>query len=213
MVCIICIALLPCGMGGVKSLIAVMGANQFHPVLHEEQVYVCVRVRIMCAYCVCVLCVRICAFVQITSFYLKFYMVVNTFAFLSTIVNAYANTVGDDMWKPFMIPAVAFGLGLTAFLAGSGRFVKRQALGSVWAEALKLGCRAMTTCKSQRKSRGGETDDAFVDDALRMLSLVPLLLIGCSFFNVTCKCLLAAGTYDTTMRPGCSHGVACIPVR
>lgn len=154
--------LLPMGMGGVKSLIAVMGANQFHPVLHES---------------------------EISSFYLKFYMVINLCAFASTGVNAYVNTVGNDKWKPFSIPAVAFAVGMLFVILAGKRLVKRKPLGSVTVEVLKVGGRAVTTCPpsldAQRASRGGKVADDFVNDTWRVAGLVPFLFIVLCFFNVT----------------------------
>lgn len=153
--------LLPLGMGGVKALISVMGANQFHPVMHKD---------------------------QISSFYLKFYMVINIFACLSTAVNAYVNTVGDEMWKPFLFPVVAFAVGMTIFIVSSSRYVDRKPLGSAIAEVAVVTGHAFTLCPpsldKQRESLGGNVKDTFVDDTLRIGSLVPFLLIGLSFFNL-----------------------------
>jgi dipeptide/tripeptide permease len=153
--------LLPLGMGGVKSLIAVMGANQFHPVLHKKEQ---------------------------SSFFLRFYMTINLFAFASTGVNAYVNSVGEELWKPFLFPAIAFFSGIVIFIAASSRYIKRAPLGSVTIEVVKVAGKGLTTCppglESQRISQGGNVQDSFVDDTWKMGSLIPFLFISLSFFNV-----------------------------
>jgi len=154
--------LMPMGMGGVKSLISVMGANQFHPELHKSEV---------------------------TSYYMKFYMTINVCAALSTAVNVYVNTVGDDLWKAFMIPAIVFGFGIVVYIAFQKRYVKRRPLGSVVVQVLKVGGRAMKSCppsmNNQRESRGGKVQDSFVDDTWKMLSLIPFLFMAHFFFMMT----------------------------
>uniref|UniRef100_A0A7S2W8I4 Uncharacterized protein n=1 Tax=Mucochytrium quahogii TaxID=96639 RepID=A0A7S2W8I4_9STRA len=86
----------PMACGGIKALIGTIGANQFHPVIQAAAV---------------------------SSFYLKFYILVNIGSLTSTIVNIYANYIGVQMWKAFIIPACTFLLGMIIFIAFRGRYV------------------------------------------------------------------------------------------
>eukprot|EP00820_Chromera_velia_P022580 Cvel_31124.t1-p1 / transcript=Cvel_31124.t1 / gene=Cvel_31124 / organism=Chromera_velia_CCMP2878 / gene_product=Solute carrier family 15 member 2, putative / transcript_product=Solute carrier family 15 member 2, putative / location=Cvel_scaffold4575:28-1639(-) / protein_length=277 / sequence_SO=supercontig / SO=protein_coding / is_pseudo=false len=82
----------PLGFGGIKSLVGTMGANQYHPVIHSD---------------------------RLMRYWLQFYVVVNLGSLASTPVNIYANTVGDELWKAFAIPTVAFACAMVVFLVGS----------------------------------------------------------------------------------------------
>uniref|UniRef100_A0A0G4FKD9 Major facilitator superfamily (MFS) profile domain-containing protein n=1 Tax=Chromera velia CCMP2878 TaxID=1169474 RepID=A0A0G4FKD9_9ALVE len=152
----------PLGFGGIKSLVGTMGANQFHPEIHKD---------------------------RLMSYWLKFYIVINIGALVSTAVNVYANTVGNEMWKPFSIPTVAFAFGFVAFLVGSWRYVKRKPLGSSLVQLLKVVWGSVSTCppnlEAQKRGMGGKFPEAAVDDTRRVLNLVPLIFIGTFFFSMS----------------------------
>jgi len=144
----------PLGFGGIKSLISVMGANQYHPVIHAN---------------------------QISSFYVRFYVAINVGAFASTAVNIYATTVGDEMWKPFIIPACTFVVGIVVFLVANGRYVKRKPLGSAAVEVSKIACSSMSSCPPslarQTEENGGKYNSSMVNDTRFVAMMIPLLAV------------------------------------
>lgn len=163
--------LYPAGFGGIKSLVNVMGANQFHPVVHKT---------------------------SISRFYLLFYLCINIGGLASTAIQVYANSIkaaykndpsglaGPELWKAFMWPAIAFAIGLCIFLMGARRYVYRKPMGSAILELFKVIGSWATTCppslQAQKLENGGKYESTFVEDARQFLALVPLLFLSSFFF-------------------------------
>ena len=141
--------LITIGAGGIKSCVNVFGAQQFHPIVHKQQV---------------------------TSFFTFFYASINVGALVGGLL---CPQVADSVsfFAAYLIPLSSFGLAVIVFLLGSSRYVKMLPTGSpvvafarlIWAS---IPLRSISKC---RVSQGGVFDDRFVDDCLCLVRLMPLL--------------------------------------
>jgi len=163
--------LYPAGFGGIKSLVNVFGANQFHPVIHKT---------------------------SISRYYIIFYLCINIGGLASTAIQVYANSIktaykedpsgqiGPELWKAFVWPAVAFFAGFLVFLGGVSRYVYRKPLGSAIVELFKVIGGWASSCppslEAQKLENGGRFQSTFVEDARQFLALIPLLFLSTFFF-------------------------------
>jgi len=140
------LVLWPLGAGFIKSVVNVLGAKQYHPVLQREMV---------------------------ESYYISFYMVINIGALLGGIILPVV--AEHNVAAAYTIPAVALFIGLVAFVLGSRRYVKAKPRKDALYKTLKALASPLT-CKrldSQKQTNGGPLKDSFVDGIKNLLLVFP----------------------------------------
>jgi dipeptide/tripeptide permease len=137
------------GAGGIKSCVNVLGAQQFHPVAHKQQV---------------------------TTFFTFFYASINIGALVGGLI---CPQVADSVsfFAAYLIPLGSFVLAVAVFVAGSSRYVKMLPTGSPVVSFARLLVAAAPQCSIHkcRISQGGCFDDQFVTDCMFVVRLLPLL--------------------------------------
>lgn len=153
------LVLWPLGAGFIKSVVNVLGAKQYHPVLQSEMV---------------------------ESYYISFYMVINIGALLGGIILPVV--AGKSVSAAYTIPSVALFVGLIVFVLGSKRYVKAKPRKEALSKTLKALASTLT-CKSldsQKQTNGGPLKDNFVDGIKNLLFVFPctcLILPFCIAYN------------------------------
>lgn len=153
------LVLWPLGAGFIKSVVNVLGAKQFHPVLQSEMV---------------------------ESYYISFYMVINIGALLGGIILPVV--AGKSIAAAYTIPSVALFVGLIVFVLGSKRYVKAKPRKDALCKTLKALASPLT-CKSldsQKETNGGPFKNNFVDGIKNLLFVFPctcLILPFCIAYN------------------------------
>lgn len=153
------LVLWPLGAGFIKSVVNVLGAKQFHPVLQSEMV---------------------------ESYYISFYMVINIGSLLGGIILPVV--AGKSVAAAYTIPSVALFVGLIVFVLGSKRYVKAKPRKDALVKTLKALASPLT-CKSldsQKQTNGGPLKDNFVDGIKNLLFVFPctcLILPFCIAYN------------------------------
>jgi dipeptide/tripeptide permease len=149
--------LLAVGAGGIKSCVSVLGGQQYSPVDQK---------------------------VQLTTFFTLFYASINLGALIgSFVVPLVIQETGDNYLAGYLIPSVGFAVATAVIIMGSKRYVIMKPQGSTVLKISKVigrGCRQMSLNKC-RKSRGGEFDDHFIDDAKSLFSLFPFFAMVIPF--------------------------------
>ncbi len=165
------LGLYPVGAGGIKSLVNIFGAKQFHPILQSA---------------------------QIETYYVRFYTAINIGALVGGLtIPPLCTTVGP--FVAYMLPVAALTFGIMLFLLATPRYVRmkpsgRAIVGSVKALCAASACWARDSNESSlhlakpsldrvKESRGGKYPDLFVD-GLRQLAAVVVVTALVVPFNI-----------------------------
>ncbi|KAF4652167.1 hypothetical protein FOL47_011236 [Perkinsus chesapeaki] len=147
------LVLITIGGGGIKSCVNVMGAYQFHPEYHKD---------------------------GITKYYTYFYASINVGSLIGGIATPIALQEAN-FTVALIIPLVAFFVATLSFVVGGllGRFVKAKPQGSAVLKILQVMISSVRKCslEKNKKSRGGQYDDGFIEDVKALLRLVPLFCL------------------------------------
>jgi dipeptide/tripeptide permease len=145
------------GAGGIKSCVNVMGASQFHPTEHQN---------------------------EITRFFTFFYAAINIGAIVGGILVPLVKQLTNSFFYSYLIPLGSFVIATLVFVLGSPRYVKMNPQGSQVLEILKViwesivGCQSVDSCK---ESRGGRFKDQFIEDTKSLGYLMPLFALTVPF--------------------------------
>ncbi|EER16766.1 Peptide transporter, putative [Perkinsus marinus ATCC 50983] len=144
------LVLITLGGGGIKSCVNVMGAHQFHPDYHKE---------------------------SLTSYYTYFYAAINVGSLIGGIATPIVLQEAN-FTAAFAIPLGAFVVATVVFVCGGllGRFVKPKPQGSAVLKILQVMFNAIKKCslEKNKKTRGGQFEDGFIEDVKALLRLIPL---------------------------------------
>ncbi|KAF4695803.1 hypothetical protein FOZ60_003398 [Perkinsus olseni] len=173
------LVLITIGGGGLKTCVNVMGAHQFHPDYHKD---------------------------DITSYYNYFYAIIN-FGSLVGGVAAPIAVQETNFTIAFAIPLTAFVVATAVFLLGGllGRYVKPKPQGSAVLKILRVMVYAIgkRSLEKNKKSRGGRFEDGFIEDVKALLHLVPLFSLiipfAIAYVNLGTSYLTQAQKMDRRM--------------
>ena len=192
------LALYPMGAGAIKSVVNVMGAKQYHPVLQSS---------------------------FIEQYYINFYLCINIGALVGGFV--VPSVVKHDAFAAYMIPVCGLTLALIIFLLGTKRYILMKANGKVMINTLKtmvgsLFCWSSKTVggggageeSSKRtikpslpgldklkESNGGKYDDSFVESVRRLLYVIPVSALVMPFTLVYNQLSTVFITQGEVMKP------------
>ncbi len=152
MVVLALFVLVTVGAGGIKSCVNVFGGQQFHP-QHPRHA------------------------AATTSFFSYFYAVINLGSLVGGItVPQLAESV--SFFVAYLVPVCSFVVASVVFVCGSSRYVYFKPKGSPVIDVARVLFAATRNCcnfQACKRSKGGDFDDAFVDDVLQLLRLMPIL--------------------------------------
>ena len=140
--------LYPLGAGAIKALVNVMGAQQFHPILHKD---------------------------PIMSYYVTFYTFINIGPLVGRMVTPAVLDVNP--FTAYMIPVVEFGLAISIFILGSRRYNKMKPTGKDNLTVPKITGSAicgMTGLEKQKESNGGHYPDFLVTSIKQLTNIMPM---------------------------------------
>jgi dipeptide/tripeptide permease len=169
------LVLYPLGAGGIKSIVNVFGAKQYHPLLQSAQVEV---------------------------YYVRFYAAINVGALIGgLVIPSLCSTV--DPFIAYLVPVCALSFGLLVFMAFTKRYVRSPASGKAMTNTVKVIGAATTKCSLNKvkESRGGKYDDNLVDGVRQLGSVLAVSALVIPFNVVYSQMGTTYNTQGMAMQP------------
>lgn len=151
------LVLYPLGAGGIKSIVNVFGAKQYHPVLQSAQV---------------------------ETYYVRFYTAINIGALVGGLtIPPLCQKVGP--FTAYLVPVGALSFGMLVFLLFTTRYVRTAPSGKTMVNTVKVLGAGSAKCSLDRVkvSHGGRYEDNLVD-GVRQLGSVLMVSALVIPFNV-----------------------------
>lgn len=181
--------LYPLGAGGIKAVVNIFGAKQFHPVLQSD---------------------------MIETYYVRFYMCINIGALIGGIIIPIIAQY--DTFVAYLIPVCLLSLGIGIFSLGYFRYVRAPADGKTtimtWAALIySLFCCSRSSDESKsiqfhrpglsrnKESFGGTFKDNFIDNIAQLLAIFPISALIIPFNIAYGQMLTSFITQGTAMKP------------